>query len=47
MIQSNGSDGGSMDGVRLGLDISARHRHARVFNLGDRKAPSARTPAII
>ncbi|MBJ99521.1 MAG: hypothetical protein CMB48_00710 [Euryarchaeota archaeon] len=36
-----------MDGVRLGLDISARQRHARVFNLGDRKDPCARTPAII
>ena len=36
-----------MDGVRLGLDISGRHRHARVFNLGNRKAPCAKTPAII
>ena len=36
-----------MDGVRLGLDISARQRHARVFKLGDRKEPCARTPALI
>ena len=36
-----------MDGVNLGLDIFARHRHARVFNLGDRKEPCARTPALI
>ncbi len=36
-----------MDGVKLGLDIFARHRHARVFNLGDRKDPCAKTPALI
>ena len=36
-----------MGGVRLGLDVSARQRHARVFNLGDRKDPKARTPALI
>ena len=47
MIQSNESDGGSMGGDGLGLDISARQRYARVFKLGNRKDPSARTPALI
>jgi len=47
MIQSNESDGGSMGGVGLGLDISARQRYARVFKLGNRKEPCSRTPALI
>tara|TARA_B100000287_G_scaffold73267_1_gene64948 strand:- start:2009 stop:3799 length:1791 start_codon:yes stop_codon:yes gene_type:complete len=47
MIQSNESDGGSMGGDGFGLDISARQRYARIFKLGNRKEPLARTPALI
>ncbi len=36
-----------MDGARLGLDVFARQRHARVFKLGDRKNPCAHTPALV
>ncbi|MBJ23750.1 MAG: hypothetical protein CMB64_03685 [Euryarchaeota archaeon] len=36
-----------MGGVQIGLDISARQRHARVFKLGDRKNPASKTPALI
>ncbi|RAH16600.1 MAG: hypothetical protein CMB56_000725 [Methanobacteriota archaeon] len=36
-----------MGGDKIGLDVFARQRHARVFKLGDRKEPVSKTPALI
>lgn len=36
-----------MAGEKIGLDVFARQRYARVFKLGDRKEPVSKTPALI
>ena len=35
------------DEAALGRTVEARERFARIFALGDRKKPSARTPALV
>ena len=36
-----------MDQQHLGLDVEARQRHARLLMIGDRRAPTAKTPALV
>ena len=48
ILQADGTAATPMaDEAALGRTVEARERFARIFALGDRKKPSARTPALV